>query len=80
MLKLIKGGKYAGIVREYKPKKYTGENVTKREKSTGDKNATKKYTFNVKGKGTITFRANSLEEARRIAKEMKASVRTGRLK
>ena len=79
MLKLHSGGKYAGTVREYKPKKYTGGNLVKREKSTGQ-DEVKHYTFNLKGKGTITFKADSLEEARRIAKEMKASVRTGRLK
>ena len=79
MLKVHSGGKYAGTVREYKPKKYTGENLVKRESSTG-KGETKHYTFNIKGKGTITFKADSLEEAKRIAKEMKASVRTGRLK
>lgn len=79
MLKVSNGGKYAGTVRESKPRKYTGDNLVKRESSTG-KDETKHYTFKIKGKGTITFKADNLEDARRIAKQMKAEVRSGHRK
>lgn len=75
MIKYNSGGKYGGVLREAKPRKYTGDNIVKREAITQE---TKKYTFTVKGKGTITFTADSLEDAKRIAKSMGASVRTGK--
>lgn len=75
MIKYNSGGKYGGVLREAKPRKYTGDNIVKREAIAQE---TKKYTFTVKGKGTITFTADSLEDAKRIAKSMGASVRTGK--
>lgn len=78
MIKYSSGGKYGGVLREAKPRKYTGDNIVKREAMTT--NTSKKYTFTVRGKGTITFTADSLEDAKRIAKSMGASVRTGNKK
>lgn len=75
MIKYNSGGKYGGVLREAKPSKYTGDNIVKRE---AIKQETKKYTFTIKGKGTITFTADSLEDAKRIAKSIGASVRTGK--
>lgn len=78
MIKLQSGGKYSGTIREFKPKKYKGENLVKREFN--EDNKAKKYTFTVKGQGTITFSADDLEDAKRIAKEMGANVRSGHKK
>ena len=77
MIKYNSGGKYGGVLREAKPRKYTGDNVVKREAMPSKKT---KYTFTIKGKGTVSFYAESLEDAKRIAKSMGASVRTGREK
>lgn len=79
MIKINSTGKYGGAVREFKPKKYKGDNITKRETITKDESKNR-YTFTVKGKGTFTFSANNIEEARRIAKEMGANTGSGRKK
>ena len=75
MIKYNSGGKYGGVLRQAKPRKYVGENKVKREAMAPEK---QKYTFTVKGKGTVTFYAKDLEDAKRLAKSMGASVRSGK--
>lgn len=77
MIKINSTGKYGGVVREFKPKKYKGNNTTKREFIEKDTNKNR-YTFTVKGKGAFTFSAKNIEDARRIAKEMGANTGSGR--